>query len=163
MKKKYLKAVLKELNERTNGLRELLKCYDITHKRQGRDVVKTKLEKLKYFLPNLDVEQALEEHTSLMSAVGNNTAYGTILQKTRYMLQNEGYKALLPIFVLSLCLPLDNAACERGFSVMNDIKTAKRNKLEKPLFPLMLIGIYKDFNYDYADLGVRIAATWSYD
>ena len=79
------------------------------------------------------------------------------------MVQNDGYENLRPVFVLSLCLPLDNAACERGFSVMNEIKTAKRNELDKPLFPLMFIGIYRDFKYDYADLGVKIAATWSYE
>ena len=53
VKKKYLKAVLKELNERTNGLRELLKFYDITHKRQGRDVVKKTMQNwsTSYVLP----------------------------------------------------------------------------------------------------------------
>ena len=46
----------------------------------------------------------------------------------------------------------------------NDIKTAKRNKLDKPLFPLMLLGMRGDtFNFDYADLGVKIASTWTYD
>ena len=79
------------------------------------------------------------------------------------MLKNDDYKALLPVFVLSIYLPLDNAACERGFSVMNEIKTAKRNKLDKPLNPLMLIGIYKDFVFDYSELGVRIADTWTYN
>ena len=44
---------------------------------------------------------------------------------------------------------------------MNDIKTSKRNKLNKPLFPLMLLG--RTFNFDYADLGVKIASTWTYD
>ena len=50
------------------------------------------------------------------------------------MVQNDGYENLHPVFVLSLCLPLDNAACEGGFSVMNEIKTTKRNELDKPLF-----------------------------
>ena len=69
-------------------------------------------------------------------------------------MQNDGYENVRPVFVHSLSLPLDNTACERGFPVMNEIKTAKRNELDKPLFPLMLIGIYRDFKYDYADLGV---------
>ena len=47
---------------------------------------------------------------------------------------------------------------------MSDVKTAKRNKLDKPLFPLMLLGMHGDtFNFDYADLGVKIASTWTYD
>ena len=79
------------------------------------------------------------------------------------MVQNDGYENLRLVFVLCLCLPLDNAACECSFSVMNEIKAARRNELDKPLFPLMFIGIYRDFKYDYADLGVKIAATWSYE
>ena len=79
------------------------------------------------------------------------------------MVQNDGCENLRPVFVLSLCLPLDNAACERGFSVMNGIKTAKRNELDKPIFPLMLIGIYRDFKYNYAHFGLKVNEPWSYE
>ena len=75
------------------------------------------------------------------------------------MYQNPGYKSLRPVYVLALCLPLDNAACERGFSIMNEIKTAKRSRLNKPLLPLMFIAIYKDFKYNFAELGSLIADT----
>ena len=47
---------------------------------------------------------------------------------------------------------------------MNDIKSAKRNKLQNPLFALMLIAMYgKSFKLDYNKLGVQMASTWTYD
>ena len=47
---------------------------------------------------------------------------------------------------------------------MNDIKTAKRNKLDKPLFALMLPAMYgKTHNFDFAKLGVIMASTWGYN
>ena len=42
-------------------------------------------------------------------------------------------KDVVPFFELVLMLSLDNACCERGFSAMNDIRTAKGNKLDKPV------------------------------
>ena len=83
-----------------------------------------------------------------------------ILSQVQYMYQNPGYKSLRPVYVLALCLPLDNATCERGLSVMNEIKTAKRNHQDKPLVPLMFIVIYKDFKHNCAELGSLIADTW---
>ena len=39
---------------------------------------------------------------------------------------------------------------------MNDIKSAKRNKLQKPLFALMLIAMYgANFKFDYNKLAGR--------
>ena len=66
-------------------------------------------------------------------------------------------------FIFSLILPLDNATCERGFSLLNNIKTKKRNKLgEDILFSLMLLGAYAEkFSFDYPSLSHKIARTWS--
>ena len=44
---------------------------------------------------------------------------------------------------------------------MNDIKTAKGNKLDKLLFALMLPAMYgMTHNFDFAKLGVIMASTW---
>ena len=59
-------------------------------------------------------------------------------------------------------LPLDNTTCERGFSLLNPIKTEKRNRLgEDILFDLMLLGEYgKKFDFDIPSLAQSIARTW---
>ena len=80
------------------------------------------------------------------------------------MIQQKSWDNLELTFMGALCLPFDNATSEREFSEMNDIKTAKRNKLMDPLFALMLISIYgNEFEFDYVDLGIQIASTWIYD
>ena len=110
----------------------------------------------------MDVSEAHSQYITIKSSIWDNPEYSSILSKTQYMIKTGGYENLFPLFQLALCMPLDNAACERGFSViMNDIKTFKGNKLDKPLFPLMLIEIYKGFQFDYATLGAKIAATWT--
>ena len=92
------------------------------------------------------------------------TPYSTIISKLQFALKTGGYEAIVPVFQLSLCLPLDNACCERGFSAMNDIKTAKRNKLDKPLFPLMLLAMHENsFKFNYEKMVVAGAATWTYN
>ena len=69
----------------------------------------------------------------------------------------------MPVFQLALTLPFDNACCEQGFPAMNDIKAAKRNKLDKVLFALKLLAMYgKTHNFDFAKLGVLMASTWEY-
>ena len=51
-----------------------------------------------------------------------------------------------------------------GLSLDNDIKTAKRNKLDDPLFALMLLAMYgKTHNFDFTKLGVLMASTWRYN
>ena len=66
------------------------------------------------------------------------------------MNQQKSWDNLGLMFMGTLCLPLDNATSEQGFSASNDIKTAKRNKLMDPLLALMLISIYRNkFEYDY--------------
>ena len=157
-KKKYIDCIIKELGSRTKNMNKILKCFDVTHKSLTDAKVQERLRKLRTFLPNLDVESCILEHKELKLAM-KDTQH-TILSQVQYMYRNHGYKSLRPVYVLALCLPLDNAACERGFSVMNEIKTAKRNRLEKPLLPLTFIAIYKDFKYNFAKLGCLIADTW---
>ena len=66
----------------------------------------------------------------------------------------------MPVFQLALTLPLDNACCERGFSAMNDIISAKRNKLDKVLLALKLLAMYgKTHNFDFVKLEILMALT----
>ena len=109
-------------------------------------------------------DQNPKQYLALITSLGNSPAHASILSKLQFAIRTGGHEKIIPVFQLALCLPLDNACCERGFSTMNDIKTSKRNKLDKPLFPLMLLGMHGGtFQFDYADLGVKIASTWTYD
>ena len=104
------------------------------------------------------------QYCALMTSLANSAQYQSIEAKLKFALRTGGYENIVPVFQLALTLPLDNACCERGFSAMNDIKTAKRNKLDKPLFPLMLVAMYgKTHNFDFAKLGVIIVSTWGYN
>ena len=121
-------------------MNNILKCFDVTHKSLADAQVEERFRKLRTFLPELDIESCILEHKALKLAM-EDTQH-TILSQAQYMYQNPGYKSLRPVYVLALCLPLDSAACERGFSVMNEIKTSKRNRLNKPSLPLMFIAIH---------------------
>ena len=58
----------------------------------------------------------------------------------------------------------DNACYDRGFSAMNDIKTAKATNLISLLFALILLVMYgKTHNFDFVKLGVLMASTWGYN
>ena len=162
-KRKYIQAILRSMKTRTADSQDLLKNFDLTHKLTKREDAQKKLTALRKFLPKLDVTKATMQYCSLMTSLGNSTEYQSIEAKLKFALLTGGYENIVPVFQLALTLPLDNACCERGFSAMNDIKTAKRNKLDKPLFPLMLLAMYgKTHNFDFAKLGVLMASTWEY-
>ena len=152
------------MKTRTANAGELLKNFDITHKLTRRKEAEKKLKALKTFLPNMDVTSATQQYLALVTSLGNSPDHSSILNKLQFALRTGGYESIVPVFQLALCLPLDNACCERGFSAMNDIKSAKRNRLQKPLFALMLIAMYEEnFKFDYNKLGVQIASTWTFD
>ena len=58
------------------------------------------------------------------------------------------------ILVMSLMLSLDNATCERGFSLLNHIKTKKRNILGEQIF------YGNKFTFDHPRIAQSIARTW---
>ena len=61
-------------------------------------------------------------------------------------------------------LPYATADCERGFSVMDFIKSDVRNRLGNILYDLMLIAMYgSDHEFDYTTLGAHVAKeVWGY-
>ena len=88
----------------------------------------------------------------------------TVLLKAQWICRENRFPNLQKNFIFSLMLPLDNATCERGFSLLNNIKTKKRNRLgEHILFSLMLLGAAyaEKFIFDYPSLSHKIASTWS--
>ena len=134
-----------------------------THKLTKRADAEKKLTALRKFLPKLNVTKATMQYCALMTSLANFAQYQSIEAKLKFALRTGGYENIVPVFQLALTLPLDNACCERGVSATNDIKAAKRNKLDKPLFPLMLLAMYgKTHNFDFAKLGVLMASTWEY-
>ena len=162
-KRKYIEAILRSMKTRTADSQDLLKNFDLTHKLTKRADAQKKLTALRKFLPKLNVTKATMQYCALMTSLANSAQYQSIEAKLKFALRTGGYENIVPVFQLALTLPLDNACCERGFSAMNDIKTAKRNKLDKPLFPLMLVAMYgKTHNFDFAKLGVLMASTWEY-
>ena len=157
---KFIKAIFKDMEVRTASAGDLLKNVDLTYKPTKRKEAGKKMTALKTFLPQLGMPEATQQYFALMTSLDGSSKHATIHSKLQFALRNGTYNSIVPVFQLALCLPLDNACCERGFSAMNDIKTAKRNKIDKPLFPLMLIAMYeKSFEFDHAKLGALIAAT----
>ena len=162
-KRKYIEAILRSMKTRTADSQDLLKNFDLTHKLTKRADAQKKLTALRKFLPKLNVTKATMQYCALMTSLANSAQYQSIEAKLKFALRTGGYENIVPVFQLALTLPLENACCERGFSAMNDIKTAKGNKLDKPLFPLMLLAMYgKTHNFDFAKLGVLMASTWEY-
>ena len=124
---------------RTASAGDVFKNIDLTHKRTRRKEAEKKLTALKTFLPELDVPEATKQYLALMTSLDVSLAHATIHRKLQYALRNGTYKSIVPVFQLALCLHLDNACCERGFSAMSDIKTAKRNKHDKFHFSIRLL------------------------
>ena len=96
-----------------------------------------------------------------------NNSYGcnlsTVLLKAQWICRENHFPNLQNIFIFSLMLRLDNATCERDFSLLSNIETKKRNRLKKNiLFSLMLLGAFAEkFRFDYPSLSHKIARTWS--
>ena len=73
----------------------------------------------------------------------------------------DRYRELFKIFACAIALPLANAEVERGFSLMNNVTTKKRNKLKNDLLlALMLLAKYDDFQFDFDALGVELSMKW---
>ena len=68
------------------------------------------------------------------------------------------------LYSILVALPYSTADCERGFSVMNDIKSDVRNRIGNSLIDLMLISMYGDeYEFDYEILGEYVAENiWHY-
>jgi len=64
-KLKYINCIITELDRRTQGFRELLKCFDITHKKTSPTDDKAKLVKLKIFLPIIDVSETQSQYITM--------------------------------------------------------------------------------------------------
>ena len=61
-------------------------------------------------------------------------------------------------------VPISNAEVERGFFLMNQIKSKRRNRLGQDfLFWWMLIAKYKDHKFDFTTIASKIALTWKYE
>ena len=162
-KRKFILAAVEDMKRRTANAAKGLKNFDLTHKITRRKEAEVKLKSLKKFIPDLDVPAVTQQYLALITSLGNSPENSSIISKLQFAIRTGGYENIIPVFQLALS-SIDNACCEQGFSTMNDIKTSKRNKLNKPLFPLMLLGMHgRTFNFDCADLGVKIASTWTYD
>ena len=87
--------------------------------------------------------RVIYEDESLRSGVDALAHLGTV--------RDDYYYRLYSILV---ALPYSTADCERGFSVMNDIKSDVRNRIGNSLIDLMLISMYGDeYEFDYEILG----------
>jgi len=74
------------------------------------------------------------------------------------------YNLLYRLYSILVALPYATAECERGFSLMNDIKSDVRNRIGNSLIDLMLIAMYGDeHEFDYDILGEYVAENiWHY-
>ena len=60
--------------------------------------------------------------------------------------------------MLACMLPLENVECEKGFALLNIIKTEKRNKLSEHILFDLIYG--ETFNFNYDTLAHEIAQSW---
>ena len=86
----------------------------------------------------------------------------TIEERTIWLhKRSESFNEIRKVFACACALPLANAEVERGFSLMNNIKSELRARMMNDLLKAcMLLAKYDDFEFDYAKLGVEIAAKW---
>ena len=67
-------------------------------------------------IPNLSISQTVLEYQDFLKT-SENCELNTVLKKTIWICQENRHPNLKIIFIMSLMLPLDNATCERGFSL----------------------------------------------
>ena len=164
-KKKMIREILKDLKRRFDGFQQNVAGFQMVHQKQNLVSLRKNLAFVAPFFQHLgfDTEKAGNEFTAFQIILATFTEKRSI-EENLQLIREKDWPNIEMIFMGSLCLPLDNAMSERGFSTMNDIKTPKRNKLMDALFALMLLSIYgKDFDFNYVALGVQIASTWTYE
>ena len=141
-KRKYLKTVIEDLDERFEDLNEdtasfrcIYKCLqpypdyneDLKILANLYKMDATKLEKeLKLFRSLVEGEQMEFKNFRLMAKFVLNS------------LPQAEFPLIKKLFSILLVLPFATAACERSFSAMNRIKTPERSKLKTILNDLML-------------------------
>ena len=73
-------------------------------------------------------------------------------------LLQEEYPLTFTLYSILVVLPYSTAECERGFSLMNDIKSGVRNRIGNSFIDLMLIAMYgNEHDFDYDVLGAYVA------
>ena len=98
---------------------------------------------MKKFLLKLDPVATDFQYQMLTKTLNETFNCSTFLEKVQNSKRTGGYENLLPVFVLALILPLENATSEGGFFVMNNIKNKKKRARlgEQILFDLLLLAI----------------------
>ena len=66
------------------------------------------------------------------------------------------------IFYVAI-LPFSTAECERGFSVMNRLKSKDRNRLREILESLMILNTKKDHEFDWIVLEKKLQRIFKYE
>ena len=128
----------------------------MVHQKQNLVSMRKNLAFVAPFFQHLgfDIEKAGNEFTAFQIILATFTEKRSI-EENLQLIREKDWPNIEMIFMGSLCLPLDNAMSERGFSTMNDIKTPKRNKLMDALFALMLLSIY-------GRISISITSHWAF-
>ena len=149
----------KDLKLRTEGFKREVRGFRVTH-RQLNDVDAKKCFKDLKYICDVNPTKAFLEYKHFQRASAE-FELKSITDRLVWMLNEGEFEELEKVYVCALSLPLSNAEVERGFSLMNNVKTDRRNRLLNDiLFACMLLGKYQDFEFDFARIGVEIAELW---
>ena len=134
-----------DLEERLEGFKEEVRGFKITHKQNLDDkAVKKAIHELKTVCGIEDCDRAFIEFKSYEKQTQDLNLESIEARTVWVYPKKKEFKNIRKIFLCACALPLANADVERGFSLMNNIKTDLRNRLKNDLlFSLMILGKYK--------------------
>ena len=162
-KQKFLTTLLRSLDDRMSDFSKLVAGFDVVHKKMPLEEAQKSFEKLAQLI-EIDAKQATMEYQDFLAQTEHEGLISTI-DKTSWLVDRpKKYMNLRLVFIVSLTVPISNAEVERGFSLMNLIKNKSRSRILQDLLRnLMLIGRYKDFQFDFFKIVHKIARTWTYN
>lgn len=160
-KKHYINAIEKDFKERLEGFKEEVRGFVITHEFDLPDEKIRECLKILKICRIEDIDKAFLQFKDFQKQV-KKLNLKTIEERAIWLhKRSESFNEITKVFACACALPLANAEVERGFSLMNNIKSELRARMTNDLLQAcMLLAKYDDFDFDYAKLGVDIAANW---
>ena len=147
-KKKMIREILKDLKRRFDGFQQNVAGFQMVHQKQNLVSLRKNVAFVAPFFQHLgfDTEKAGNEFTAFQIILATFTEKRSI-EENLQLIREKDWPDIEMIFMGSLCLPLDNAMSERGFS------TEKKQTHGRTVCAYVTLNLRKGFRFQLRRIG----------